>query len=865
MKSAPNRRLTVPRAAFIALALLSARAEAAAPAPAAPSDAPATLRAADNPLAKPGGRVPVPTIVWDKIQVRRDHPRLLFNKETLPAFRDWFASHPINKVIGEAASKQHDPLAMALLYQMTGDEPQARGAIKKLLDGSAAEVNAYIYDWTYDAMTDSDREQATRILVAGVRVDRASGWPRVSPYSAYPEDPRPSETPPDQWRPFYNWTFHDQDWARRYVMYGYLDRMIALAHHAPRMEESVRNYWEYSLKDVTLYYDYLADGSYYQGDYWHVQDRIEDIIRIFWTMRTATGVDYLDPKAHPYLAHFGRWLLYGSDPTLKRMIWRYGDAFQCLMPRSALLATNRLARDPYVSWLTLQVAPTQGHWLTELVFHDPTVAPKSPDADLPPARAFPGNGLAVMRSGWGPDDPVAMVQFSDWWDVHQHSDTGSFVLYCRSPLAPDSGRYCASTAAFHATHYSQRTMAHNTITIRDPAAQKPLNDGNQREKTQRTWSFAVGKAAWVYHQDFFDRGDLLAFETHDLYDYCAGDATRAYPPEDLKEFRRQAVYLRDGVFVVFDRVETPRPNLEKRWLLHLVGKPKINGRITRTEVKDHIEDYDGTLVVSEGSKGAVLRSHTLLPTKPLLRMVGGAIPDVPPARLVRVPRSQHRMGTGDRWSWTDPLILSYDDPITGKPRPAIAIERNSPTNTEYEVTDTQLYLKLDAYERGLVQEFRYNFADYPTLLDLVRKMNLDGLWHAFANYLPGYQFYNEGMNYAPAYSTHEWSNLSELGSEMLGKPSDLGMWRVEVYPTQPATRDYFLHVMRVLPKADDEPGEVAGKETPDRAEATVTLRGKTYTIAFAKTGAVGGHIRIADSAGKVLADSDFVQKIEQKP
>ena len=45
----------------------------------------AVLYPADNPLAKRGGRVPAPTIVWEDFRVRPDHPRLLFNRDTLPA------------------------------------------------------------------------------------------------------------------------------------------------------------------------------------------------------------------------------------------------------------------------------------------------------------------------------------------------------------------------------------------------------------------------------------------------------------------------------------------------------------------------------------------------------------------------------------------------------------------------------------------------------------------------------------------------------------------------------------------------------------------------------------------------------------
>ncbi len=61
------------------------------------------------------------------------------------------------------------------------------------------------------------------------------------------------------------------------------------------------------------------------------------------------------------------------------------------------------------------------------------------------------------------------------------------------------------------------------------------------------------------------------------------------------------------------------------------------------------------------------------------------------------------------------------------------------------------------------------------------------------------------------------------------------------------------------------PGQVTlASDTAEKAEAQIVLGGKTYVVAFNKTGDVGGHIKITDAAGKVLADRDFARKIEQK-
>ena len=844
--------------------------------PEAPPGAYGVLRASDNPLAKQAGPAAVPTILWDRVTVRPDHPRMLFTRETK---KDLIARVDMSRRREEFLKdvEAGKPLACALMYQLTGRESHAKTAIRDLLagritPGTIYQPATYVFDWTYDAMTEGERAEAVKLLWANATVDRNTDWPRCSAYTVHPDDPLPSGTRADQWPRFYNWTFHDQDWARRYAPTQ--EAIIALAGHRPRAAEGVRHYWEYSLKDAVLFLDYLRDGSYWQGYYWSVTTRGVEIYRTLALMKSACGIDYLNPKDHPYLANLGRWILYCSDVARKRVIYNYGDGemvnFDNTRVYPVLVMSSSLSKDPHVEWLAQQITPDGADWFTEFFCHDPTVPSIGP-GDLPPSRAFPGTGLAVMRTGWKGHDAWASARWCDWFDMHGHPDMGSFLLYCQSPLAPDSGFY--SPGIYHANAYYTRTVAHNTITVRDPAAkvvpsqENPygLNDGCQRKRDKRTWSFAIGADAWIYNQKEFDRGDLTAFESTDLYDYAAGEGAKAYRPEMMKEFVRQTVLLRDGVFVVFDRVETPRADLEKRWLMHLVGEPAIDGKLLRAEVKGHIEDYDGSLAVSRGKERAVVRSHTLLPAQHVIRKVGGAMPNIPASTLCRVPRSTQRLGMGSRWEWTDPLILYYNDALTGKKLGAFCFERDIATDAEYEVTDSELVLKFQAPDRGKTEEMRFKLAEYTTLLDLARELGKRLQWHTAFHYLPGYEYYNEGTNYAPAYRYPAWENPDLHAPELVGQPNDAGSWRLEVSPAKQAARDYFLHVLRVQPGEKDEPGEISlARETDAVAEAKVVLGGRTYLIAFNKTGDVGGHIRVTDAAGKVLADRDFAKSIVQK-
>ncbi len=826
-----------------------------------PPDAYSAVWPDENPLAKPGAKIPVPAIIWEKVKVRADHPRLLFNKETLPAVRERLRGNPLWQSIKGAAAGG-DALACAFLNQI-GESPKlAEYAIQVLLTTTPAGDSPFLFDWTYDSMTDQQKREATeRVWQASVALDRTTGWPRCSPYAAYPTDSRPSETAPGDWPPYYNWTFHDQDWARHYAttFFG----LVALAGHKARAEEGVRNFWEYSLKDPVLFFDYLRDGSYWQGDYWSPTARIAEIHRMLLTMKTACGIDAIDPKTHPWLGNFGRWLLYCSDPWKERMVCSYGDSIMVPLgtrPKTCLLASNSLVNDEHVEWLVRACGNEPVSWLDEILYHDLKLKARRPD-DLPCARAFPGTGLAVMRSGWDAGAVWTCVRWADFFDIHMHNDVASFVLYCRSPLVPDGG--LAWEGSFNQANYYSTAVAHNTLLVRDPAHKPALRDGGQFPQPKRTWTFAVGRDAWVYNQDTFKRGDLLAFESKPLYDYCAGDGAKAYRPEEIKEFYRQTVFLRDGVLVIFDRVESPRPEIEKRWAMHLVGEPKIDGKLLNAEVRGHIEDYDGHLAVSTGKDGAIVRCHTLLPADPVVRRIGGAMPDLPVSSIVKVPRTVHRMGTGSRWAFTDPLFLEYNDELTGKRLPFLCIERDSPTDATYEVTDKELYLKLDAYERGRVEEKHIKLADCKTLLDVTAEVGKAAMWHAIVHYLPGYEYYNEGTNYAPAYMIGAWENMSDQAPELLGRPNDRGSWRIEVRAAKTAPREYFLHVLQVLHAPDEPTGKITSQDSPDRAQATIQWGERTYVVSFPKTGELGGHIRITGAGDRVEADADFARKIDQ--
>lgn len=135
------------------------------------------------------------------------------------------------------------------------------------------------------------------------------------------------------------------------------------------------------------------------------------------------------------------------------------------------------------------------------------------------------------------------------------------------------------------TEYARQTIAHNSITV----GRKPIEHhgwenrllgvvrrGGQSPIQANLWwkMWGIKKPG----RESFKEGKIVAYETSPIYDYACGDAAHSYPPTRVRSITRQFLYLRPDTFVIFDRVEATRPQLEKIWLLHSLYRPKWNGR-----------------------------------------------------------------------------------------------------------------------------------------------------------------------------------------------------------------------------------------------------------------------------------------------
>ncbi len=200
---------------------------------------------------------------------------------------------------------------------------------------------------------------------------------------------------------------------------------------------------------------------------------------------------------------------------------------------------------------------------------------------MPRSHLARGMGLAFMRSDW--TDAATHVTFScgDHFAGHQHLQQNHFTIYRHDYLALDAGEY-DSYRSSHNVNYYARSVAHNTVLVRDPSEkfvvrQRPAsNDGGQRWFTDHT---ARSVDDWKRRRNDFETGHILAFEDAGPYVYVVGDATAAYRPGKVKAFVRHLLFVRPETVIVFDVVVSGRRELEKTWLLHVPAEPDIRGRL----------------------------------------------------------------------------------------------------------------------------------------------------------------------------------------------------------------------------------------------------------------------------------------------
>lgn len=461
-----------------------------------------------------------------------------------------------------------------------GNDSEYRGRLQSL---------AVAYDWLYHLFNDEERSAVKAALMA--HIDK-------------------------------NWYFADRTtnyvgghsrWGNVTLAAG----LLALVTEHPELREKlliVRNHW------INGYFPFqgwvAADGGFHMGWAYSAAYLTGDI-NLLWSVATNESLFY------PWEAKIPSFWIYGrqGDGTYPNT----GDAYNirtepALNSRSLHMIAAGIMKDPHATW-SLKPVPDR---FTDILYGDKRVTPRAPDDPsnpLPLARHFRNAGVVVARDRW--DEASTVLQFrsvSFYSENHHHRDENSFTLHYRGRLAIDSGIYDEGRDgdqkggydSHHWRNYFTRTIAHNAIVVFDPEQEyvvrgNPIsNDGGQpfREKEPTTLK-EIQPGGWA------SLDGITHFVNTLDYTYAAGDATKAYDAGHVSLAQRDIVFLRGTsrphpVVIVFDRVESTKAEYQKRFLLHTINEPTV----------------DGGMMVAENNGGR-LSSLTLLPADARFETIGG--------------------------------------------------------------------------------------------------------------------------------------------------------------------------------------------------------------------------------------------------
>jgi hypothetical protein len=401
-------------------------------------------------------------------------------------------------------------------------------------------------------------------------------------------------------------------------------------------------------------------GGHFQGVNGHFGD-VAMLVEVLWPLEKAAGKDVLGDLE--YLTAVPQWWSYAQLPeyeapdartgrtrTMKGWMFATDDENFPVgfgWAQEAAIVTARFGKDDsgaLASWFIQYYVPENRRMrnVHDMIWFDQTVPPKSPvqlklpltryfgrlNGQLPPGtpegvRHPVGAGIVVMRSSWtDPNGTLAVFKSRSWQFTHDHPDSGSFIIIKKGYLAIDSGRYQNGDWKPEEMNYDYRTVAHNTMLVFDPKERFDpkgvyANDGGQRVRdAYRNWpeDYAVGNRK--------DVGGLVRIESlPGKYDYMLGDHTRAYQSTQFTNYgnrpkvslaQRAFVYLRSGdgerdFFVVLDRVTATDPAFEKRWLLHTIEQPRIDGAYSAGGV-----DGKGGMNPAGGTPGSISTDSSLV-------------------------------------------------------------------------------------------------------------------------------------------------------------------------------------------------------------------------------------------------------------
>jgi len=668
-----------------------------------------------------------------EFKVRTDRPRLYINRDDLPVIRSrvktthqdawqslksiaefsglenpWYDIHSVySGTNGKGAVRSNSLrdriLVHAFSYLITGDAAEARQAIETALELSADTsgddlANAYrvwpesiAYDWCNDQLRPGEGQKLFANVQAQLKIVDA-------------------EVPLEK-------SALHMGHLVNYLADAFLPAGIAFFDLAPEIFERTIQVARSQLAAKNVFYRFgiSSQGNSYGLTHYHGD------LRMMVMLKKATNQDLF--WKYPFYKQVAYYWIYTRRPDGQFL--RMGDEWMdsqnvpvwdppapwgppWLM--EVLAYASGLFGDSYLAGEYIRVRNLNHTWIaiTDIVWRDPKIRPIEPEG-LPTLRYLDGTaGTLLFRTGWGPDDVVGLFKVMPLYvKNHDHLDRLSFQIYCRGALAIDSGIYEGVDSGYGSPHwlnYLQRTIAHNSLLIRDPneevlyRGRKIVADGGQRFPGVGNDPVSLADL----HDPLWQVARVLSHREdreYDHYAFVTADATPGYGAK-AEKVQRSFVFLKKfdlnrlegrppkAAFVIYDRVVSRNPDHQKVWLFHSLEEPTIYG------------PKDFSVQNSGANYGGFLLSLSLLPRQARIEKIGG------PGKEFWVNNTNYattKVGTCEAGAWR--VEVTSQEP--GKEVEFLHVFLVDPRRTDRSILDAQLVegrgaVGVEVFERTVV-------------------------------------------------------------------------------------------------------------------------------------------------------------------
>ncbi len=516
---------------------------------------------------------------------------------------------------------------VALLYQMTGNKTHGYRAILALKNvfktmgswtmddrcrnfGHVMYTAACVYDWCYDLLTSTDKQQ----IVAGVQHKCCEPTVSVPNIYHYKTDMRMEiGFPPSVPGAFIG---HGAEFQ---LLRDYLAFAIAIYDDYPGWWDYIagRFYEDY----VPVRNEFYNAGLAPQGVSLYFRIRFTSDLYSALLIKTATGTFPYESEAkmqqvmRTFYAHelprreFGdgqNAFDSGDNHTFDR---NYQDHGRASLIESHLFQ-DRTARKQLerVKWsysafddhITMRASVAE-----YLICSSSGVSPAGSSREGIPLILYNGGwlGQLIARKSWLDNQAAVLMKIGERNTAgHDHADAGQFQIWYKGMLAGDTGSYDHyshdGSNDPHFKFYHQATVAHNCILIDNEGQKQPPETGNFNNG---------GISAWLT-SDKYKTGTVTGLRygyknnntAKPRYAYIAGDLTPAYDETGkVNEYNRRMLAVFDTnndnvplFFFVYDNLSATNDNYQKTFLLHVPNEPSVNGRKMSV-----VNDHGGKLVL----------------------------------------------------------------------------------------------------------------------------------------------------------------------------------------------------------------------------------------------------------------------------